>query len=185
MSCRFVPVVAIPIAIYSLCHPFKMIVEKFTPEALVSAPRRGPAIPNYDGTLAFYTESTYAGGKSQKAIYLLDIATGVSSLVVRDDRAYEPSWLDDGTNTIIYLRSGFMGLTFVLTIDVDRFPLEPSIAGHISAPVRCLKTKVLGDGVIAFTVLGYVGTDGRLRNTEHREIHGGRVYSSSQLRNVS
>lgn len=160
-----------------------MIVEKFTPEALVSAPRRGPAIPNHDGTLAFYTESTYTGGKSQKAIHLLNIATGTSSLILRDDRAYEPSWLDNGTNTIVYLRGGCMGLTFVLAIDVDRFPLEPLVAGHVSAPVQCLKTRLLGDGTIAFTVLGYVGTDGRLRNTDHREVHGGRVYSSSQLRN--
>ncbi|KAI1162446.1 prolyl oligopeptidase [Nemania serpens] len=158
-----------------------MIVEKLSPEALISAPRRGPAIPNNDGTLALYTESIHVDGKTRNEFYLLDIRTGVPSSILHDDQAYDPSWLADGTNTIVYLRSGGMGLTFVLTIDVDCSPLEPSIVGHIRAPVYGLKTQALGDGTLAFTVLGHVGEDGGLLNTDGRKHHGGRVYSSSRL----
>lgn len=74
-----------------------------------------------------------------------------------------------------------MGLTFVLTIDVDCSPLEPSIVGHIRAPVYGLKTRALGDGTLAFTVLGHIGEDGGLLNTDGRKLHGGRVYTSSWL----
>jgi hypothetical protein len=165
-------------------HLFNMITEKFTPEVLISTPRRGPAIPNYDGTLALYTESTYVGGTNQNTFYLLDITTGVTSRILHDNQAYEPTWLGDGTNTIAYLRGGGMGVTFILTINVDRPPFEPSVAGHIRAPVHCLKTKALGDGTLAFTVLGYADTDGKLLNTDRRKTHGGRVYTSP-LRPVS
>ncbi|KAI0859511.1 prolyl oligopeptidase [Xylaria cubensis] len=159
-----------------------MIVEKFTPEVLISAPRREPALPNYDGTLALYAESTYIGGKNRKVFYLLDIATGVSSRILHDDYAYEPTWLGDGTNTIVYLRSGSMGVSFIITLDVDRSPPEPSVAGHFRAPVHGLKTKVLGDGTLAFAVLGYVGTDGKLHNHNRQKNHNGRVYDQFPLR---
>ncbi|KAI0433612.1 prolyl oligopeptidase [Xylaria sp. FL1042] len=159
-----------------------MIVDKFTPEILISAPRRGPAIPNDDGTLALYTESVHQiGGKTRKEFYVLEIATGVSRRILRDDQAYEPTWLGDGTNTIIYLKSGSMGVTFFLTVDVDSSPLEPSVAGHVRAPVRCLKTKALSDGTLAFTVLGCVDDNGKILNTDSRKVHGGRVYCSSRL----
>ncbi|KAI1203831.1 prolyl oligopeptidase [Nemania serpens] len=158
-----------------------MIVEKLSPETLISAPRRGPAIPNHDGTLALYTESVHVDGKTRKEFHLLDITTGVPSRILHDDQAYGPSWLADDTNTIVYLRSGGMGLTFVLTIDVDCSPLEPSIVGHIRAPVCGLRTQALDDGTLAFTVLGHVGADGGLLNTDTRKPHGGRVYTSSRL----
>ncbi|KAI0486158.1 prolyl oligopeptidase [Xylaria cf. heliscus] len=159
-----------------------MIVGKFTPEVLISAPRRGPAIPNYDGTLALYTESTHIDGINRKAFYLLDVATGVSSRILHDDHAYEPTWLGDGTNTIIYLRSGGMGITFIVTLDVGYSPLEPSVAGHLRAPVHGLKTKALGHETLAFAVLGNVDADGKLLNTCGGKAHGGRVYDSFLLR---
>ncbi|GAP92800.1 putative prolyl oligopeptidase [Rosellinia necatrix] len=159
-----------------------MIVGNLTPELLISAPRRGPAVPNPDGTLALYTESAYTSGKARKGFHTLDVTTGVSSLILSDDEAYEPGWLGDGTNTIIYLRNGRMGVTFVLTMDVDRVPPEPSLAGYIRAPVQCLKTKGLSDGTVAFTVLGYADTHGKLLNTDTIGTRGARVYSSSLLR---
>ncbi|KAI1156755.1 hypothetical protein F4825DRAFT_402307 [Nemania diffusa] len=67
-----------------------MITGKFTPEVLISAPRTGPAIPNYGGTLALYTESAYIDGKDQKEIYVLNITTGVSSCILHDNLACEP-----------------------------------------------------------------------------------------------
>ncbi|KAJ8127858.1 hypothetical protein O1611_g5778 [Lasiodiplodia mahajangana] len=159
-----------------------MIAEKFTPEFLISAPRRGPAIPNCNGTLALYTESTYIDGRNRKEFHLLDITTGASRCILHDDQAYEPTWLGDGTNTVVYLRNGGMGVTFILTIDVDQSSFEPSIAGHIRAPVHHLKTKALGNGTLAFTVVGYADTGGRLLNTDRRKVHGGRVYTSYPLR---
>ncbi|KAI0515323.1 prolyl oligopeptidase [Xylaria bambusicola] len=160
-----------------------MVIDRLTPEIFISAPRRGPAVPNDDGTLALYTESIHQiGGKTRRYIYILNIATRLSSCILHDDQAYEPSWLGDGTNTIIYLKSGGMGITFLLVINVDRSPPEPSIVGHIQGPVRGLKTKALGNGILAFTILGCVDTDGKLRNTKNRKVHNGRVYCSPRLR---
>ncbi|KAI3322078.1 prolyl oligopeptidase [Xylariaceae sp. AK1471] len=160
-----------------------MIVEKFSPEVLISAPRRGPAIPNHNGTFALYTESTHSiGGETRKEVYLLDVTTGVSRCILHDAKAYDPTWFGDDSNRIVYLRNGDMGITFVLTLDVNCPTPETSVAGLIRAPVQGLKVKSLGDGTVAFTVLGYVGTDGELLNTEIRLSHGGKVYDSSRLR---
>jgi dipeptidyl aminopeptidase/acylaminoacyl peptidase len=163
-----------------------MIVEKFTPEALVSAPRRGPAIPNHDGSLALYTESTHSiGGETRKELYLLDVTTGRCRRILHDHQAHDPTWLGDGSNTIVYLRNGGMGITFVITLDADCPTLKTSVAGLIRAPVQGLKVNALSDGTVAFTALGYVGTDGKLLNTETRPLHGENVYDSSRLRPVS
>jgi hypothetical protein len=78
-----------------------------------------------------------------------------------------------------------MGITFLLTMDVDRPVLETSIAGHIRAPVQHLKVMALSDGTVALTILGYVGPDGKLLNIETWRPHGGKAYDSSRLRPVS
>ncbi|KIN04004.1 hypothetical protein OIDMADRAFT_194096 [Oidiodendron maius Zn] len=71
--------------------------KKFTPEVLLSAPRRSLATPNPAGTLALFTVSTYSFQFHSKTseIRVLDIKTGQSKLLSSDGTASEPTWLLD------------------------------------------------------------------------------------------
>ncbi|KAH9888156.1 prolyl oligopeptidase [Xylariomycetidae sp. FL2044] len=166
----------------TVCH--KMIVEKFTPEALVSAPRRGPAAPNYDGTRALYTESTHhIGGETSKEIRVMDLATGNSRLLFDDPKAFDATWLGDQSNTLILLKSGDGGSTLILSIDADTFPAAPITLAQIPAPVRGLKVKALKDGTVALAVAGLVDQDGHLFNPDaEKKSHTGKVYDGYRVR---
>ncbi|KAI0013052.1 prolyl oligopeptidase [Xylariaceae sp. FL0662B] len=161
-----------------------MIVEKFTPEVLISALRRGHAIPNHDGTLALYTVSTHTiGGETLKEIRVMDIATGDSRQIFDDSKAADATWLGDGSNTIVFLKKGGEGYTWLITIDADDSLSEPSIVGHIEAPVQSLKVKPLEDGTVAFAVVGLAAADGKLFNGEtQKPPHSGRAYDSYRVR---
>ncbi|KAI1176796.1 prolyl oligopeptidase [Nemania sp. FL0916] len=157
-----------------------MLVEKLTTESFISARRRGPAVPNYDGTLALYTESEYRDEKTLTEFHVLNIATGVSRCVVRDDQAYEPVWLGDGINTILYLTKGDLGMPFLISQDLDD-PTDMSIIYRFSGPVHGLKTKALADGTLILAVMGYVGPNGELFNPNDGVLHTGKIYTSSLL----
>lgn len=93
---------------------------KFTPEVLLSAPRRSAATPNNDGTLALYTVSTYSFHTHSKSAELkvLDIKTGQSTLLSDDSNASDPQWLE-GT-IAIWLQGGAKGVTNLLLMDVSK-----------------------------------------------------------------
>lgn len=84
----------------------------FTPEALISAPRRGTAVPNAAGTLALYTLSEYSFEKHKTArgLYVLDLKNGSSTLFSNSSAVSNAAWLGDG-NTIIWLISEDDGTT--------------------------------------------------------------------------
>lgn len=104
----------------------------FSPKDMLSAPRSGPAIPNPNGTLAVYTESTYSFDTDSKSggIYLLSIGTKShpsSKLIVNDTNAGDLAWLDDRTILFIYTKSGESSLhTFDIesskTHEIHTFP---------------------------------------------------------------
>lgn len=85
---------------------------KFTPEALISAPRRGTALPNSAGTLALYTLSEYSfeAHKTSRGLYVLDLAKGTSWQFSNSSAVSNAAWLGDG-NKIIWLVSEDDGTT--------------------------------------------------------------------------
>jgi dipeptidyl aminopeptidase/acylaminoacyl peptidase len=89
---------------------FVGVVLAFTAKDMLSAPRSGPAVPNPNGTLAVYTESTYSFDTDSKTggIYLLSIDKKHSSskLLINDTSASDPAWLDNKTILYIYTKSG-------------------------------------------------------------------------------
>lgn len=93
---------------------------KFTPEVLLSAPRRSSAIPNGDGTLALFTVSTYSFQSHSKTgeIRVLDIKTGQSNLLSNELDASEPTWLGD-KNLVLWLKGGEKGTTNLVLADAD------------------------------------------------------------------
>jgi hypothetical protein len=93
---------------------------KFTPEVLLAAPRRGAATPNPDGTLIVYTVSTYSFESHSKSseIRVLDIKTGQSKVLSSDLKASEPTWLLE-RNLVLWLKGGERGTTSLVLADAD------------------------------------------------------------------
>jgi hypothetical protein len=92
---------------------------KFTPEVLLSAPRRSAAVPNASGTKALFTVSTYSFENHKKTLQIrvLDIETGQSSLLVDDLNCSEPTWL--GEDEFMYLKTGAKGDTTLIADSVS------------------------------------------------------------------
>ena len=98
---------------------------RFTPEVLLSAPRRSAAVPSPDGKLAAFTVSTYSFQSHSKAseIRILDIKTGQSNVLVSDSNASEPTWLGK-ENQILWLKAGDKGTTSLLLANADKLDVK-------------------------------------------------------------
>lgn len=94
---------------------------KFTPEVLISAPRRSPGVPNANATKILYSVSTYsfADHAQKNEIRVLDVKSQQTTLITDASSASEPTWLNDGT--ILLLSSGDDGVTTVKIGKVDNF----------------------------------------------------------------
>lgn len=81
--------------------------------AFISTPRRSPAIPNEDGTLTFYTLSTYSleSHSEGKEIRILDPFTGTSTLFSDDAKNKDVAWMQG--DQLLWLREGERGTTEV------------------------------------------------------------------------
>lgn len=77
----------------------------------ISSPRRSPAIPNDNGTLALYTLSTYSfeSHSEGKEIRILDLLTGTSTLFSDDSKNQDIVWLQN--EQVLWLREGERGVT--------------------------------------------------------------------------
>lgn len=164
-----------------------VVVPKFTPELLVSAPKRGPAIPNHDGTIAVFSQSTHEiGGTTMKEHRILHIKTGKTEHLLTDDKAKDLVWLGHGTNNLLYLSQGDRGYTWVKTVDAGNPSASPVIVDFIEAPVSCLKVKALKNGSVAFVVAGLADQNENLYNEEtDKRPHTARVTEDWNPRIVS
>jgi hypothetical protein len=94
--------------------------KKFTPEVLLSAPRRSAAIPNAEGTKALFTVSTYSFHTHSKSseIRVLDIETGQTKLFSGDVDTSDPTWLGE-KNWVLWLKRAEKGTTSLVLADAD------------------------------------------------------------------
>jgi hypothetical protein len=94
---------------------------KFTPEVLLSAPRRSAGIPNKDGSKVLYSVSTYSFAEHAKKseIRVLDVETQQTTLITDEASASDPNWLDD--ESILLLISADDGVTAVKVGKVEDF----------------------------------------------------------------
>lgn len=94
---------------------------KFTPEVLLSAPRRSAGQPNSDASKVLYSVSTYnfADHSKKSEIRILDAASQQSTLVSDNKSATEAAWLDD--ETLLLLKNEDDGTTTVLVGKADSF----------------------------------------------------------------
>jgi len=97
----------------------------FTPEVLLSAPRRSSGVPNHDGSSILYSvsEHSFEEHKTTKQIKVLDAKTNESKIVTDVEGASEPKWLcgegDDGL--VIMLTKGEQGKTDIVIGEANTF----------------------------------------------------------------
>ncbi|KAK0748052.1 hypothetical protein B0T21DRAFT_323445 [Apiosordaria backusii] len=163
-----------------------IMATKFTPEVMLSAARRSPAVPNSNGTLALYTVSVYSfeEHKRKSEIRVLTIANGQSTVLVEGNGASEPNWVGD--EEFVWLEGvGDKGETELRWGDVKG---QRGRVAVFPGPVGNLKVKDVsgGDGekrfVIAFSVV--MTPEGEMHNpvTEKKPLSSGRVYDGLFVR---
>ena len=159
-------------------------VDKFTPEVLLSAPRRSSASPNSAGTLAVFTVSTYSfeSHKKTSEIKVLDTTSGAQSLVTNAEGISEPSWLGDG-NELLWLKSADKGHTQLVVGNADEVG-KSYVAGLVPAPISEVKLKALDTDRVAIVFSAKAMTDGSLYNEEDepKTYSTGRLYESLMVR---
>ncbi|KAE9370095.1 dipeptidyl-peptidase-like protein V precursor [Stipitochalara longipes BDJ] len=141
--------------------------KKFTPEVLLSAPRRSAAIPSADGTLALFFVSTYDFEKHARSseIRVLDMKTGQSNVLTADLNASEPTWLGE-KHLVLWPKGGEKCTTSLVMGDAGNFQNEPEVVASFNGSVSNLKTTVIDSDTIALVVSGLATPEGELFNPE-------------------
>jgi dipeptidyl aminopeptidase/acylaminoacyl peptidase len=109
---------------------------------MLSAPRSSPAVPNPNGSLAIFTQSTYSFDTDSRTggIHLLPLSpksheSASSKLIINDTNAGSPAWLDDSRILYINTKSGESSLR-VYNVDSradDEVAKYPGAIGDLKA----------------------------------------------------
>lgn len=133
-------------AFHQQAPPSEMTLKRtrFTPETLLSLPRRDAGAPNHDASKILYSVSSYSFEKHKQSaeLRLLDAKTNESKLITDDKEASSPVWLDDGAEgegLAVVLRSAAKGSTQVLIGNPDKWretyaPPPPMLIGQMLTP---------------------------------------------------
>ncbi|MCJ1474015.1 hypothetical protein MMC13_002673 [Lambiella insularis] len=137
---------------------------QFTPEDLITAPRRSSATPSPDGKYALYTANKYALESHSETIevQILDLDTERSTLFSDNQRNKAPSWL--GNSQILWSKDTDDGSTEIWTASVGREDKNSYLVGSIAASITNIRTKQLRSGQIAFAFTADANPDGSLHN---------------------
>lgn len=154
-------------------------VQKLTAEALLSDPRRSPAVPNRDGTHALYTVSTHIlGDKTTHELRVFNLQTGNSKQISNDAGVHDAMWIPTTELDVIYLRFVDKGRTQVMVAYAGDVSVEHYLAAEIDAPVSNLKLKELSNGNVAFVVTGLVGDTGLYNQEVAQKGSSARLYDT-------
>lgn len=106
--------------------------KRFTPEILLSAPRRSAGIPNSDGSKILHVISTHSfeNQTTRSEVRVLDVATEETQLVTATKGASEPTWLNDGN--VLLLVAGEDGKTKVVIGNPDNWDERYAFCYHRS-----------------------------------------------------
>ncbi|KAJ8107569.1 hypothetical protein ONZ43_g6693 [Nemania bipapillata] len=162
------------------------LATKFTPEVLLSAPRRSTAVPNSTGRFALYTVSQYSFETHSKkyAIKLLDISTGHSTELFDNPAYSEPTWISEDDFIFIDKTSGEDAVSYLKVANA----LNPKETPHVVQSFKCsvsdLKAKDIGDGTIALALAAPTSASGNMRDTlnEKKPYSTAQVYSELFVR---
>lgn len=167
------------------------VAHKFSAEVLIEATRRGPAVPNADGTKALFTTSAHTiGGDTRKEVKVMDLSTGSSQLLAADGKAKDFTWLN--ADSVLALEPGAKGVTQLKVSEIQwseqghTLKQQSYVIAEFPGPVGPLRVKSLRDGSVALAVVGRVDKRGNLFNGETEpETSSVRVYDNFNVRFVS
>ncbi|KAK5990897.1 putative dipeptidyl-peptidase 5 [Cladobotryum mycophilum] len=156
---------------------------KFTPEVLLSAPRRSPGVPNPTGELVLYTVSSYSFETHSKTsqIRVLNVKEGTSHLVSEDLSASDPVWI--GEKEIVFIKgleNGGSALVAQHVLNKNESNTVHRFNGSISNP----KTKQLSSDKVALCVVALTTPKGEIYNpaAEPKSLSTAKIYSSLFVR---
>lgn len=156
---------------------------RFTPEVLLSAPRRSSGIPNGDASKILYSISEYSFGTHSKKseVRVLDVASQETHPII-SSAAAGFDWL--GTDEVLVLTSGEGDVTDVRVGSVKDFEKSAYTVSTIPAPVGDLRICPLSNGDYGFAVSAKTTPDGQLYNASKapKPHTSGRVYNSMFVR---
>ncbi|CAD6503974.1 BgTH12-05715 [Blumeria graminis f. sp. triticale] len=158
---------------------------KFTPEVLLSAPRRSVASPNKDGTLSLFMVSTYVFQTHTKSveIRLLNLETHALRVLSKDVMASEAVWLGD-KNFVLFLRGEEKGNTSLYLVDANRLDDGPRLLSTFNGSLSNLKTTKISSDTYAIALTGPANPAGELHNPEtaKKPLSSARVYNNLFVR---
>lgn len=141
-------------------------------------------MPSHNGKLLLYSSSTHTfGGTTVVEILVMNLASGESSVLARDNHAHDAVWIP-GTEDVALLKSIESGQTQLIIANGRDTTEGHYVAGEFEAPVTNLKLKALANGTIAFVVTGLAGEDGLL-HVETPKKSTARIFDTSAVRVVS
>ncbi len=113
---------------------------------------------------------------------MLNISTGLSTLITNDEKASEPNWLGDG-NELLWLKEGEKGATELIIGSADEAG-KSYVAGTVPASVSDVKLKTLDGDRVAIAVTGKARPDGSFYNSEDEPAKQstGTIYDSLMVR---
>ncbi|EJT81513.1 hypothetical protein GGTG_01491 [Gaeumannomyces tritici R3-111a-1] len=161
-----------------------VVATKFTPEVLLSAPRRSAGSPNLSGKKILFTVSTYSfeDHKKTSQIKVLDVASGHSTILYDDLSYSEPVWVDE--EYFLFVKSGEKGTSSLMLGSVSA-DCEPAEVYQARGSVSNLKVKPLSNNRVLLACSALATPDGQMYNPDkddEKVYHTGRVYSSLYVR---
>ncbi|EFX03014.1 oligopeptidase family protein [Grosmannia clavigera kw1407] len=161
--------------------PMVLKATKFTPEVLLSAPRRSAGAPNSTGKKVLYTVSTYSFREHRKAsqIRVLDVKSGESTVLYEDPAYTEPVWI--GSDEFLFLKAGDKGTTHLLLGDASRPGSPPTGIRTFDGGLSNLKVLPLSDGAIAIALTGLSDKTGLLFNPDSDAEKGKPTHTTARV----
>ncbi|PHH52688.1 Dipeptidyl-peptidase 5 [Ceratocystis fimbriata CBS 114723] len=138
----------------------------FTPEVMLSAPRRSTAIPNPSGTKLLYSISTYSFHSHRRTaeIRVFDIESRKDTCLCGAPGYREPLWLSD--TEVLLLGSVVDGVTSLSVIDI-RTPGAVTEISRASGTLDNLRVRRLSDTEVAIAVSAPTTPQGKLYTPSH------------------
>ncbi|EER27874.1 Dipeptidyl-peptidase V precursor, putative [Coccidioides posadasii C735 delta SOWgp] len=159
-----------------------------TPEQFISSPRRGEAIPDPSGKVAFFHVSQYSFEKHETTKNewdVIDLESSKITTLTDDENVSEIVWLGRGTE-ILYINSTSSetpGGCEIWVSDIKDFS-KAYKAAAFPGPLSGLKAVLTRSGDVKFVTYGQSTTDGTLYNPETAEkpLSTARIYDSIYVR---
>ncbi|KAJ9488209.1 hypothetical protein VN97_g5072 [Penicillium thymicola] len=160
-----------------------------TPEELITAPRRGEAIPNPSGEVALFSTSEYSFETHVTSSWwsLLDLETGKVTQLTNDSNVSELTWLGSTDSGLLYINgtnAEIPGGTEIWVSDTSEFATSAYKAASLPAPLSGLKTTITKSGDINFLVYGESWPNGTAYNEElvAKPLSSARIHDSIYVR---